>query len=96
MSRVLELLRRALAALTIEHIVVAVLLMLHQLHFSLQSRVEMILDVIVSAARQEFCDFRPTIAELPVILYDDAVLFLGPLVFLDVGIEVIMPPTNVK
>lgn len=46
---------------TIEDIVCSILLVLHDFHFPLESGVEMILDVIISATWEEFSDLRPAI-----------------------------------
>ena len=80
---------------TIQYIVGPILLVLHDLHFSLQSRVEMILYMIVGPAPQEFSDLRPTIAQLLVSLDNEHIFLLSPLVFLDVGIEVIVPSVSI-
>ena len=61
------------------------------LHFPLQSRVEPVLDVIVCPPWQEFGDLRPFIAVLPVSRDDLQVLLVGPLILLDIRVQMIMP-----
>lgn len=52
----------------------------------------MVLDIVVSATWEELGDLGPLIAELIVELDDLAVLLISPLVLLDVGVEVVVPP----
>lgn len=52
----------------------------------------MILDGIISTARQHFCDFGPSIPEAHMTLDNDSVLVYGPRFGLvDCGIQVIVP-----
>lgn len=68
--------------------------MLNELHLPLQSRVEVVFDVVVGPAREELCDFRPPVSKLLVGFYDEIVFLLGPFIFLDIGIEMIVPSIN--
>lgn len=52
----------------------------------------MVLDRIVGATRQQFGYLCPLITPLQVRLVDDVVLLFRPRGFLDVGIQVIVPP----
>lgn len=61
------------------------------LHFSLQSTVEVILYMVIGATVQKSRDFGPPVAEFLVKFEDLLVLFLGPPILLDVGVEVIVP-----
>lgn len=62
------------------------------LDLPLQSRVVVILDVVVSAAREVLGNLRPTIAVLLVQLKDALVFGSRPLDFLDVGVQMVVPP----
>ena len=61
------------------------------LHLTLKRWVEMVLNVIISAAIQELCDFRPFVAVSLVELQYFVVLFFTPTVFLYVGIQMVVP-----
>ena len=54
----------------------------------------MVLDVIVSPARQMFGNLRPFVAENCMILQNEHVLLLGPTIFLDFRIKMVMPSTR--
>ena len=54
----------------------------------------MVLYVIVSPARQMFSNFRPFVAENSMILQNEHVLLLGPTIFLDFRIKMVMPSTR--
>lgn len=58
----------------------------------LQLRVEAVLDGVVRATGKGLGDFTPFVAKLLMQLEDDPVLLLRPLLFADVGIQVIVPP----
>lgn len=51
----------------------------------------MVLDVVVGAAREFLRDLRPAVPVGLVQLQDEHVLLPGPLVLLDVGIQVVVP-----
>jgi len=66
--------------------------MLHELHPPLQCGIEVVFNVVVSATRQELSYLRPAVAESVVSLDDEVVFLFGPLVFLNIWVQVIMPP----
>lgn len=66
--------------------------MFNKLHLAFQGRVKMIFNVVVSATGEVLGDLRPSVAQLLVSLNDEHVLLLGPLVLLDVRVQVIVPP----
>ena len=66
--------------------------MLHQLHLALESGVEVILNVVISAAWQKLSDLGPLVAKIVVQLNNFSVLIICPLVFLDIRVQVIVPP----
>ena len=51
----------------------------------------MVLDIVVSPAREVPCDLGPSVAVLLVRLEHRLFLELGPCIFVDVGIEMVMP-----
>jgi len=61
------------------------------LHFSLERGVEVVLDVVVSAAREKLRDFRPSVAVLQVQVQNLLVFFFSPPVLLDVGVQMVVP-----
>ena len=61
-------------------------------HFSFQSWIIPIFDVVVCTSRKEFGDFRPFISESLVQLNYWFIFFGSPLVLLYVGVQVVVPP----
>ena len=61
------------------------------LHFSLQGRVEVVLDVVIGAAGEELRDLGPSIAVLEMQIKNFLVLFFRPPVLLDVRVQVVVP-----
>lgn len=84
------------SVLTAQDVVGSVLLVFHELHLAFECGVEVVLDVVVCASWQELRDFGPSVAELLVRLNDQHVFLLGPLVLLDIRIEMIMPSMQEK
>jgi hypothetical protein len=70
--------------------------MFNQFHLSLEGGVEVVLDVIVGPTWQVLCDLRPSIAQFPVCLDNHQVLFVSPLVLLNVRVQVIVPPMYIS
>ena len=66
------------------------------LKLTFQSRVVMVLNVIVRAAGQLLSNLRPTIAKDLVQLKDQLVFVRRPLDFFDVWIKMIVPPKIMK
>jgi hypothetical protein len=62
-----------------------------ELHLSLKGRIEPVFYMVVSTPRQELSDLAPLVAVLLVSLDDGSVLLRCPLVFLNVGIQVVVP-----
>jgi hypothetical protein len=62
-----------------------------ELHFSLEGRVKSVFDVIVCSSGQKLSDFAPFVTVLFMSLNDGSIFFSGPFVFLDVGVQVIVP-----
>ena len=67
--------------------------MLHQFQLSLKSGIEMVLDMVVGASREKLCNLRPSITQLFVSLYYQVIFLLCPLVFLDIWVQMIVPPS---
>lgn len=61
-------------------------------HFTFESRIKSIFNVIVSPARQELCNFRPFISKLLVKSDNGYVLLRSPFILLNVRVQVIVPP----
>jgi hypothetical protein len=57
LSRILQLSRICASMLAIEHVVRSVLLVFNDLHLPLQSRVEVVLNVVIGSAGKELCNF---------------------------------------
>eukprot|EP00302_Diacronema_sp_CCMP2436_P001073 CAMPEP_0179842296 /NCGR_PEP_ID=MMETSP0982-20121206/3044_1 /TAXON_ID=483367 /ORGANISM="non described non described, Strain CCMP 2436" /LENGTH=147 /DNA_ID=CAMNT_0021726545 /DNA_START=763 /DNA_END=1206 /DNA_ORIENTATION=+ len=55
-------------------------------------RVPVVLNRVISAARQQLCDLGPLVAQAPVPLEQDRVLFKGPPVLFDVVVQLVVPP----
>ena len=66
--------------------------LIHDFHFSSQSRIKSIFDVVISSAWQKFSNFRPFISVLLVCLDYSSVFLVGPFIFLDVRIQMVVPP----
>ena len=64
------------------------------LHLALQSRVIVVLDVVVSATREVFGDLRPLVAIDRVVFQYKTVLFFSPAIFLNLRVQVIVPSTR--
>ena len=62
------------------------------LHFSFESRIKPVFNVVVGSTGYKLCDFRPLIAVLSVGLDNGSVFFLSPLVLLDIRVQVVVPP----
>ena len=60
--------------------------------FPLHCRVPVVLDGVVRSAWDQLCDFCPLVAPLLVGIEDDSVLLVSPGCFLDLRVEVIVPP----
>lgn len=61
-------------------------------HFTFQSGIKSIFYMVICATWQVLCDFRPFVSKFLVESDDGHVLLVGPLVFLDVGVQMIVPP----
>lgn len=68
------------------------ILVLQQLQLPLQSRVKVVLYVIVRPPRQQFRDLRPLVSHVLVKLNYFVIFFICPLVLLYVWIQVVVPP----
>ena len=66
------------------------------LKLTFQSRVVMVLDVVIRAAGQLLSNLRPTIAKDLVQFKDELVFMRSPLDFFDVWIKMIVPPKIMK
>jgi hypothetical protein len=66
--------------------------MFKKFQFPLQSRVEVILNVIVRPPREQFGDLRPLVAHVLVQLNYFVIFFVCPLVLFYVWVQVIVPP----
>jgi hypothetical protein len=62
------------------------------LHFSLQSGIETIFNVIIRSSWEVFGDLGPFISKFLVRLNNGSIFLLGPLILLDVGVQMIVPP----
>lgn len=56
----------------------------------------MVFNVVVGAAWQVFGDFRPAVPVDCVVLQNQRVFFLRPAVFLDVWVQMVVPPATVS
>ena len=54
----------------------------------------MVLYVVVCPTREQFCNFRPLISHILVSLDNLSIFFFRPLVFLDVRVQVVVPPKS--
>ena len=72
------------------------LLTIFLLKFPFQSRIVVVLDVVVCAPWQILGDLRPSVTVFLVELKDKQVLLPCPFVFLDVRIQVIVPPLSTQ
>jgi len=68
--------------------------LVRQLHLPFKSRVVSIFNVVVRAPRQILCNLGPLVTELLVPPDDCSVFLKGPLVFLDIRIQVVVPPLS--
>ena len=66
------------------------------LKLTFQSRVVMVLDVVIRAAGQLLSNLRPTIAKDLVKLKYELIFMRRPLDFFDVWIKMIVPPKIMK
>ena len=66
------------------------------LKLTFQSRVVMVLDVVIRASGQLLSNLRPTVAKDLVQLKDELVFVRRPLDFFDVWIKMIVPPKIMK
>lgn len=82
---------RLTSLFTVQNVVGPILLMLLQLHLSLQCGVEMVLDVVISSAREIPSNLGPSVTKFPVRINDKTIFFFGPLVLFDVRIQMIVP-----
>ena len=62
------------------------------LHLALERGIEVVLDVVVGAARQVLGDLRPPVAVLEMKFQNSLVLLFRPSVLLDVRVQVVVPP----
>lgn len=65
---------------------------IHDFHFSSQRRIKSIFNVVISSARQKFRNFRPFVSVLLVCLDYSSIFLVGPFVFLDIRIQMVVPP----
>ncbi len=63
----------------------------HHLELPLDSRVEVVLDRVVSSTRQIFSDLRPLVSKLSMRLYDQVIFLFSPFFLLYMRIQMIMP-----
>ena len=86
LSWVLQLSRIRASMFAVEHVIWSVLLVFNYLHLPLQSRVEVVLNVVIGSARKEFCNFRPPISKFLVGLNYEKIFFFSPLVLFNIWV----------
>jgi len=54
----------------------------------------MILNVVISSSRKQFCDFRPSVAQFFVKFNDSVIFLFSPFVLFNIRVKVIVPPLS--